>query len=101
MKKQVFLPEDLSRSKISLTLSNKRDSRFVVQSKLGTGAYDFKKSWGFAPTPLAYEYRLYKSTELPDNNPLNPKYQLFIKLWKKMPISLANLLGPHIVKHLG
>ena len=71
------------------------------RSKLGTGAYDFKKNWGFAPTPLAYEYRLYKSTELPDNNPLNPKYQLFIKLWKKMPVSLANLLGPHIVKHLG
>ena len=71
------------------------------RSKLGTGAYDFKKNWGFEATPLAYEYRLYKSTELPDNNPLNPKYQLFIKLWKKMPISLANLLGPHIVKHLG
>lgn len=71
------------------------------RSKLGTGAFDFKKNWGFVPTPLAYEYRLYTSTELPDNNPLSPKYQLFIKLWKKMPISLANLLGPHIVKHLG
>jgi FemAB-related protein (PEP-CTERM system-associated) len=71
------------------------------RSKLGTGAFDFKKNWGFEPTPLAYEYRLYASTALPDNNPLNPKYQLFIKLWKKMPIALANLLGPHIVKHLG
>jgi FemAB-related protein (PEP-CTERM system-associated) len=71
------------------------------RSKLGTGAFDFKKNWGFAPTPLAYEYRLYASSELPDNNPLNPKYQLFIKLWKKMPLALANVLGPHIVKSLG
>jgi FemAB-related protein (PEP-CTERM system-associated) len=71
------------------------------RSKLGTGAFDFKKNWGFAPTPLAYEYRLYQSTELPDNNPLNPKYQLFIKLWKKMPLALANIIGPHIVRNLG
>lgn len=71
------------------------------RSKLGTGAFDFKKNWGFLPTPLAYEYKLYASTELPDNNPLNPKYQLFIKLWKKLPIGLANVLGPHIVKSLG
>jgi len=71
------------------------------RSKLGTGAFDFKKNWGFSPTPLAYEYRLYQSTELPDNNPLNPKYQLFIKMWKKMPLALANVLGPHIVKNLG
>jgi hypothetical protein len=34
---------------------------------------------------------------LPDNNPLNPKYQLFIKMWKKLPLPLANLIGPHIV----
>ncbi len=71
------------------------------RSKLGTGAFDFKKNWGFSPTPLAYEYKLYKSTELPDNNPLNPKYQLFIKIWKKLPIGLANVLGPHVVKSLG
>ncbi|MCC6070632.1 FemAB family XrtA/PEP-CTERM system-associated protein [Massilia sp. GCM10020059] len=71
------------------------------RSKLGTGAFDFKKNWGFEPTPLAYEYRLYASAELPDNNPLNPKYQLFIKMWQKMPIKLANFLGPFIVRNLG
>jgi FemAB-related protein (PEP-CTERM system-associated) len=71
------------------------------RSKLGTGAYDFKKNWGFTAQPLPYEYRLYESSELPDNNPLNPKYQLFIKMWKKMPLALANLIGPHIVRNLG
>ena len=71
------------------------------RSKLGTGAYDFKKNWGFEAQPLAYEYRLFASTAVPDNNPLNPKYQMFIKLWRKMPLALANMIGPHIVKDLG
>jgi lipid II:glycine glycyltransferase (peptidoglycan interpeptide bridge formation enzyme) len=29
------------------------------RSKLGTGAYDFKKNWGFTAQPLPYEYKLY------------------------------------------
>ena len=71
------------------------------RSKLGTGAYDFKKNWGFTATPLPYEYKLYASSALPDNNPLNPKYQLFIKMWKKLPLPVANALGPYIVRNLG
>jgi FemAB-related protein (PEP-CTERM system-associated) len=71
------------------------------RSKLGTGAFDFKKNWGFQPQPLHYEYQLHRSRELPDNNPLNPKYQLFIKLWQRLPLSVANVVGPHIVKDLG
>ncbi len=71
------------------------------RSKLGTGAYDFKKNWGFTAEPLPYEYKLYASSQLPDNNPLNPKYQLFIKMWKKLPLPVANFLGPYIVRNLG
>jgi FemAB-related protein (PEP-CTERM system-associated) len=71
------------------------------RSKLGTGAYDFKKNWGFTAQHLPYEYKLYAADALPDNNPLNPKYQLFIKMWKKMPLGLANFLGPYIVRNLG
>ncbi|MBD8565762.1 FemAB family PEP-CTERM system-associated protein [Oxalobacteraceae sp. CFBP 8763] len=71
------------------------------RSKLGTGAYDFKKNWGFVATPLPYEYKLYATDALPDNNPLNPKYQLFIKVWKKLPLPVANFMGPYIVRNLG
>ncbi|WP_249384034.1 FemAB family XrtA/PEP-CTERM system-associated protein [Chitinivorax sp. B] len=71
------------------------------RSKIGTGAFDFKKNWGFEPTPLQYEYHLIKATSVPDHNPLNPKYQMFIKAWQRMPIQLANMIGPHIVKNLG
>jgi len=71
------------------------------RSKRGTGSFDFKKNWGFEPTPLVYEYFLVSDTEVPEINPLNPKYSLFIKAWKKMPLALANVIGPHIVKNLG
>lgn len=71
------------------------------RSKRNTGSYSFKKNWGFEPQPLHYQYQLVKAKEIPDHNPLNPKYQLFIKAWRKMPLSIANLVGPHIVKNLG
>ena len=71
------------------------------RSKQGTGPYAFKKNWGFEPTPLNYEYRLYKRDSVPQNNPANAKYQLMIKTWRKLPLGVANWLGPFIVRNLG
>ena len=71
------------------------------RSKRGTGSFDFKKNWGFEPSPLYYEYFLVKDRSVPEINPLNPKYRLFIEAWKRMPLALANVVGPHIVKNLG
>ncbi|HTJ96463.1 MAG TPA: FemAB family XrtA/PEP-CTERM system-associated protein [Rhodocyclaceae bacterium] len=71
------------------------------RSKQGTGSYSFKKNWGFEPRPLYYEYRLFKSDAIPQNNPNNPRYKLMIEAWRRMPIGLANWLGPFIVRNLG
>lgn len=71
------------------------------RSKQNTGSYAFKKNWGFEPTPLHYEYRLYKSDSVPQNNPSNAKYRLLIAAWRRMPIQLTNWLGPKIVRNLG
>lgn len=71
------------------------------RSKLGTGPYSFKKNWGFEPTPLHYEYQLFKRDAVPQNNPNNPKYKLMIEAWRRMPIGMANRLGPFIVRSLG
>ena len=71
------------------------------RSKQGTGSYAFKKNWGFVPTPLHYEYCLYKRDTVPQNNPSNAKYKLLIQTWRRMPIGLANWLGPFIVRSLG
>ncbi len=71
------------------------------RSKNDTGAYRFKKNWGFEPTPLEYEYYLNNGDEIPEVNPLNPKYQMMIKTWRKLPLPVANLIGPLIAKSLG
>jgi FemAB-related protein (PEP-CTERM system-associated) len=71
------------------------------RSKQGTGSYRFKKNWGFEPEPLHYEFHLVKATELPDINPMNPKYRLFIQAWQKMPLALSQFLGPFVSRNLG
>ncbi len=71
------------------------------RSKAGTGAYAFKKNWGFTPDPLPYHYHLAPGADIPDLNPLNPKYRLMIAAWQRLPLKLANLLGPPIVRGLG
>ena len=71
------------------------------RSKVGTGPYAFKKNWGFEPKPLHYEFCLYKRDSIPQNNPNNAKYKLMISTWRRMPLVLANWLGPFIVRNLG
>lgn len=71
------------------------------RSKCGTGSYHFKKNWGFVPEPLHYLYHLRRGNRPPELNPLNPKFRLFIEVWKRLPLAVANRLGPHIVRHIG
>ena len=71
------------------------------RSKQGTGSFSFKKNWGFEPTPLRYEYRLYKRDAVPQNNPSNAKFKLMIQTWRRLPIGVANWLGPMVVRNLG
>ena len=71
------------------------------RSKAGTGAFAFKKNWGFTPQPLLHRFRLKPGAAVPDHNPLNPKYRLFIAAWKRLPLPVANRLGPMIVRGVG
>ena len=71
------------------------------RSKLDTGAFAFKKNWGFVPQQLAYCYRLAPGAHVPDNNPNNPRYRLLIAAWKRLPLAVANMIGPYLVRGLG
>ncbi len=71
------------------------------RSKEGTGPYSFKKNFGFLPEPLPYEYYLVKADAVPDLNPLNPRYRLMIKTWSRLPLSVANFVGPFLARSLG
>jgi FemAB-related protein (PEP-CTERM system-associated) len=71
------------------------------RSKTGSGAYHFKKNWGFEPEPMAYAIRTADGQAPRDINPDSPKYQAQIALWQKLPLPIANRLGPWIAKGLG
>ena len=69
------------------------------RSKAGTGAAAFKKNWGFDPVPLPYA----KRSEGPPRtvNPLDPKYALMVAAWKRLPLPVANAIGPLLSRGLG
>ena len=71
------------------------------RSKHGTGSFSFKKNWGFEPQPLAYRFLLREGSAIPEQNPLNPKYRLMIAAWKRLPLPVAGLIGPRLVRGLG
>jgi FemAB-related protein (PEP-CTERM system-associated) len=69
------------------------------RSKTGTGAAAFKHNWGFEGVPLAYAKRsLGKARSV---NPLDPQYSRKVQLWQKLPLPIANRLGPMIARGLG
>ena len=71
------------------------------RSKRGSGSFAFKKNWGFEPQPLHYEYRLYRGDAIPQNNPMNPRYRALIALWRRLPLPVANFIGPRLARSLG
>ncbi|MEP6173738.1 MAG: FemAB family XrtA/PEP-CTERM system-associated protein [Parasphingorhabdus sp.] len=71
------------------------------RSKFGTGAFSFKKNWGFEPQPLSYATRTVEGEESRDVNPMSPKYKAKVALWQRLPLSVANRIGPMIAKGLG
>lgn len=71
------------------------------RSKTGTGAFAFKKNWGFEPKPLAYAVRTADGAAPRETNPLSPRYKLQVGAWKRLPLGVTNRLGPHIARGLG
>jgi FemAB-related protein (PEP-CTERM system-associated) len=80
----------------------RRCSKFDFgRSKKGTGAYQWKENLGFIPSQLFYEYELVRDKNVPNINPMNPKYRLFIEGWKRLPLPIARWIGPWLSRSLG
>ena len=71
------------------------------RSKAGTGPAAFKKNWGFEPAPLVYHHRSADGAAPRTINPLDPRYAAKIAAWKRLPLPVANLIGPFIARGLG
>jgi hypothetical protein len=71
------------------------------RSKTGSGAYAFKKNWGFEPEPLGYANWTAPGADRRDADPTSSRHAARIALWRRLPLALANRLGPPIARGLG
>jgi hypothetical protein len=69
------------------------------RSKRDTGAFQYKRHWGFEPTPLEYQYDLVRDRAMPDLSPRNPRFSLAIQAWRMLPLPVAERIGPAIVRY--
>ncbi len=67
------------------------------RSKKDTGTFEFKRHWGALCRELPYEILLVQRKDLPNFSPKNPKFDLAIKAWQRLPLSVTNLLGPRLI----
>ena len=71
------------------------------RSKTGSGAYDFKRNWGFTPEPLHYASWTAPGAKRRDADPTSARHAAQIALWQRLPLPVANRLGPFIARGLG
>lgn len=71
------------------------------RSKTGSGAYDFKRNWGFVPEPLRYAVWTAPGADGRDADPTSSRHSLLIDAWRRLPLGIANRVGPFIARGLG
>ncbi|HET9907120.1 MAG TPA: hypothetical protein VFQ23_10780, partial [Anaerolineales bacterium] len=60
----------------------------------------FKMKWKPRKQLLAYWYALSPGHALPELNQKNPKFEMAIWLWKRLPSFVVRTLGPFLIKGL-
>jgi len=70
------------------------------RSTVGSGPHRYKLQWGSQEIPLCWDYWSPQGGTETVSSRENPKYDILIRLWKKLPLRLTVLLGPSIVRRL-
>jgi FemAB-related protein (PEP-CTERM system-associated) len=66
--------------------------------KRGTGVFEFKRHWNTTMRELPYEVVLIRRKELPNFSPTNPRFDLAIKAWQRLPLWLTRVIGPRLIR---
>ncbi len=85
---------------LSYAIKNKYTEFDFGRSSKDAGTLKFKKQWGGEKHQLYWYYQLHKTKQIPGLNPSNRKFQLAIAAWQKLPVFIANIIGPVIVRNL-
>ncbi len=64
----------------------------------GSGTQRFKAQWPCEEISLPWNYWTQQGKPAPQLRPDNPRFRLAIAAWKRLPLGVANFLGPRIVR---
>lgn len=65
-----------------------------------SGTHHFKVQWGAVAERLHWEYVLLSRSSVPQQDPSNSRFHLAIGLWQRLPLVVANAIGPVVARHL-
>ena len=65
-----------------------------------SGTHKFKQLWDTEDVALPWAHWSADGKSAGDLDPNNPKYQMAVNIWKRLPLGISKLIGPHIVKNL-
>jgi FemAB-related protein (PEP-CTERM system-associated) len=70
------------------------------RSTPNAGTFHFKKQWGAQPLELVWEYWNASGAAPESMNPDNPKFDLAIRIWQRLPLPVATAIGPHVIRNI-
>lgn len=73
------------------------------RSKWNSGTFKFKERWPAEPQPLYQQFFLNGIPEPPgvgSDMDEDPKYRLFVRVWKQLPLTLTDTVGPRLRKRM-
>jgi len=65
-----------------------------------SGTYNFKRHWNPVERPLYWYYRTKDGASAPNLHADNPKFKIATKVWRHLPLTVTNSLGPRLVRVL-
>ncbi|HNY40255.1 MAG TPA: hypothetical protein PKJ41_07665, partial [Bryobacteraceae bacterium] len=57
-----------------------------------------KSHWGMEEHQLPYEILLVRRKQLPNFSPANPKFDLAIRAWRRLPLPVTRIIGPWLIR---
>jgi FemAB-related protein (PEP-CTERM system-associated) len=70
------------------------------RSSKDSGGEQFKRKWNAETLQLYWHFILRRRQEIPALNPTNPRYQLAIRAWQKLPLAMTQTVGPFIARSI-
>ena len=71
------------------------------RSEKDSGTFRFKRAWGGAIIKqLYYQFYMHKTRNLPVLSRKSLKRRIFSNFWRKLPLPMTKVIGPHIRKNL-